>query len=270
MPLLSPQQYMLPLRVHWANTDFGEKVIIVMIAAEILLGLLGLFLTFNEGHAQDLVLKGILSAQKQVDADLGVLNGSVVRQMGEQQDAFNKMNKVLTNSLTVSERAAATANRSSEESLRAYLAITVTSDVLDPNKKASVTLQALNTGHTPAINMSLRVLMVVAKNIEMAHQIAVKAKLYDSSARFLGQTGSKAVAFSGMPVTATAESTDPLSEEAYSLILNQSLSEYAFGYAEYTDAFGKLRRTSACFFYLPSQKKFANCEKYNSISLSSK
>lgn len=200
---------------------------------------------------------------------LQTLDASIKQQMSEQKTAFNEMNQVLTNLVNVSEKAAETAKKSEEESLRAYLGIRVASQTVKVGQKVSVTLQAENSGHTPAINCSFRVFIAEAANIEAAHDAAVKSGFYDRNAKFLGQLGSKTSVFPGQSLAVPGETSTVLTEEENAALEKQLFTEYAFGYMWYTDAFGKLQQTSSCYFYYVPQKQFGDCVKYNSTSLRS-
>ncbi len=99
---------------RWSQTPLGEKIIIWMIGIEIFLSLGTIWLTVHEARLQGDSLEAILTAQKQVDADLttvnsklGDLNTGITRTVSKLSD----LNSGITQTLNAVKESAETSKK---------------------------------------------------------------------------------------------------------------------------------------------------------------
>jgi hypothetical protein len=64
---------------RWSKIDFGEKIIIVMIAVEIFLSIGAIWLTIHEAGLQEEAQQKVVADLATMNLQLGVLNGGITQ-----------------------------------------------------------------------------------------------------------------------------------------------------------------------------------------------
>lgn len=87
-----------PWRHEWKITQWGEKIIIVMIGLEIIIGSVTIWLTIHEAQLQDRLQERVLSAQATLDSDLTSRLKDLDTGIGNTVDKLAQLNVEITES----------------------------------------------------------------------------------------------------------------------------------------------------------------------------
>jgi hypothetical protein len=92
---------------RWSKIDFGEKIIIVVIAVEIVLSIGAIWLTIHEAGLQEEAQQKVVADLATMNLQLGVLNGGItqtVSKLGELNAGINHTVQALAESSSTSKK----------------------------------------------------------------------------------------------------------------------------------------------------------------------